>query len=448
MSHVADLTDRRLASVLGRAQVEGRLPSIVAGVLRDGELVWTGAHGTRTGTTPPGPDLQYRIGSITKTMTMVLVLQLREEGRLSLGDTVGQHLPGAGYADLTVRDLLSHSGGMQSEPDGSWWERSPGVSVEELLSANDGSLAALERGASYHYSNLGFGMLGEIAARLNEQTWWDCVRHRILTPLGMARTSYSAQSPSATGYSVHHFASTLTEEPAADTGAMAPAGQLWSTVEDLATYTAFLLDGHPDVLPLSALLEASTPQSGSLAGSATGGYGLALRILAGPQGALVGHTGSMPGFLATLFVDRARHTGVFALANGTSGMATEPLARAMLDTLEACEPTVPTAWQPAADVPAEVAEVLGVWHWGNTAYGFAWDGHEVVATHLQSNTISYRFGVIAGRLVGTSGYHHGEELVSGRRADGSVDHLTCATFVYTRTPYDPEVTIPGGHPPQ
>ena len=51
-----------------------------------------------------------------------------------------------------------------------------------------------------------------------------------------------------------------------------------------------------------------------------------------------------------------------------------------------------------------------------------------------------------GRLVGVSGYHRGETLVVHRRPDGSVGHLECATFVYTRTPYDPDAPIPGGHP--
>jgi CubicO group peptidase (beta-lactamase class C family) len=104
---------------------------------------------------------------------------------LPSGTRLDLHLPGlGGYGDRTIRSLLSHSSGMHSEPVGPWWERSPGGSFEQ----------------------------------------------RILQPLGMRRTSYLARPPAATGYSVHHFAGTLTEEPAHDTGAMAPAGQLWSSI--------------------------------------------------------------------------------------------------------------------------------------------------------------------------------------------------------------------------
>ena len=59
---------------------------------------------------------------------------------------------------------------------------------------------------------------------------------------------------------------------------------------------------------------------------------------------------------------------------------------------------------------------------------------------------AYEFEVREDRIIGTAGYHRGETLHVHRRADGSVSHLVCATFVYTRIPYDPDVEIPGGHP--
>ena len=157
---------------------------MVAGVLTDGELTWTGAAGAG--------DLaqQYRVGSITKTMTAVAVLQLRDEGLLDLDDAIGRFVPESGYAALTVRSLLSHTSGMQSEPAGSWWERSPGVDFEALTAANDGSGAVADPGEYYHYSNLGFALLGEAVARLRGASWWEVVRDRLLGPLGMTRTSY------------------------------------------------------------------------------------------------------------------------------------------------------------------------------------------------------------------------------------------------------------------
>jgi CubicO group peptidase (beta-lactamase class C family) len=444
---VTDLTAHRLDAVLSRVQAEGRLPSVVAGVARDGQLAWFGARGSHTGSGTPSADLQYRIGSLTKTFTAVLVMQLRDEGVLDLNDRLDAHLPGIGYGDRTLRSLLSHASGMQSEPAGRWWERSPGVSFDELASGIDDAQAPLAVGESYHYTNLAFALLGEVVARHRGGSWWDQVSTRILEPLGMRRTSYLPEPPFARGYSVHHFAGTLTDEPAQDTGAMAPAGQLWSTVADLATYTGFLLDGRPGVLASETVAEMATPQSGSRLGAATGSYGLGLRLARGRTGLLVGHSGSMPGFVATLFVDPGRRTGAVALANGTTGLDAEAVASGLLDTLEELEPSLAPAWQPADSVPEAVAEVLGVWYWGNTAHGFSWEGGDLVVRSLGSGAEHYRFRRLEdGTFVGTSGYHLGETLRVLRRTDGAVSHLECATFVFTRTPYDPDVDIPGGHP--
>jgi CubicO group peptidase (beta-lactamase class C family) len=447
MSRVSDVTARRLQAILAAEQARARMPSLVAGVVRDGHLAWSAARGEHTGSAPPTPDTQYRIGSITKTMTAVLVMQLRDEGRLDLGDPLDLHLPGVGYGDRTIRQLLSHASGMQSEPSGSWWERSPGVSYEQLAAAVDPGAAPFASGATFHYSNLGFGLLGEVVERLREETWWEAVRGRILRPLGLSRTTYLPDPPAATGYSVHHFAGTLTEEPAQDTRAMAAAGQLWSTLGDLATYATFLVDGYDEVLPRSTIEEMCTPQSGSAATGTNGVHGLGLRLVSGGSGTLVGHSGSMPGFLAGLFLDPVRRTGGLCLANGTAGLRCEGLPTDLLTELECSEPTVVPAWTPTTELPEAVREVLGLWHWGHTALAFSFDGRDVVATSLATGEAAYRFRPQPdGTFRGTAGYHHGETLRVVRREDGQVGHLACATFVYTRVPYDPSAPIPGGAP--
>ncbi len=186
---VEPLTARRLAATLGAAQVAGRLPGVVAAVVRDGELAWTSGD----------LDLQHRVGSITKTMTAVLVLQLRDEGLLSLTDPLGKHLPGIPYGDRTLRSLLAHDSGVQSEPRGAWWERSPGVSFDELVAAIEERDAPFEPGTTYHYSNLGFALLGEVVSRLRGESWWACVQTRVLEPLGLTRTTYDATAPHAQG---------------------------------------------------------------------------------------------------------------------------------------------------------------------------------------------------------------------------------------------------------
>lgn len=442
---VTDLTGRRLQAMVAKEQSSARLPSLVAGVVRDGALVWSGTHGGQTGGIPPSSDTQYRIGSITKTLTAVLIMQLRDEGKLDLGDRVDVHLPGIGYGDRTIRTLLSHTSGMQSEPVGSWWERSPGRTFDELAAAIDDSQGPFPVGHTFHYTNLAFGLLGEVVARLRGSTWWDQVEQRILQPLAMHRTSYLSRPPAATGYSVHQFAGTLSEEPSPDTGAMAPAGQVWSTVEDLARYACFLVGGHDEVLSSATLDEMTIPQTGWLGAGSSGGYGLGLFLLADGPRTVAGHGGSMPGFLAGIFVDRVRRTGAMCLTNGTHGLRSEGLPLDLLSALEELEPTIVDAWTPTEDVPTSVAEILGLWHWGNTAHTFAFDGARVVVRRLGAVEPSHTFRASDdGAFVGTSGYHHGETMRIVRNEDDSINHLVCATFIYTRVPYDPAAPIPEG----
>ncbi len=302
-------------------------------------------------------------------------------------------------------------------------------------------------GRTHHYSNLGYGLLGELVGRLRGSTWWETLSARVLEPLGMLRTSHDPFEPHAQGYSVDPWAGTLSREPHTDTGAMAPAGQVWSTVLDLATYADFLLDGHRDVLPLSTLEEMSTPQAGTYADGAGDTYGLGLRMVAGGSGTLVGHTGSMPGFQASLFVDRPRRAGAVVLANSTTGLATDAVTAGLLDLLEAVEPAVGRPWTPVTAVPPEVAEVLGLWHWGNTPQVLRWDGDVVAMTGLDLDPQGADlFALRDGVLLGVAGYHDGEPLTAVRRDDGSVSHLEVSTFVLTRTPYDPGAPIPGGSP--
>ena len=448
MALVTDLTARRLELVLATAQAEGRVPSMAAALTRDGSLVWRGSRGDETGVPGMRPvDLQYRIGSLTKTMTAVLVMRLRDEGRLHLHDPLSAYLPELAGSDVTVHAVLSHGAGLAAEPPGPWWERVEGGTFADLAAAFTASVAPFEPGFTHHYSNLGYGLLGELVARVSGADWWACVTERILEPLGMLRTSYDAFEPHAQGYSVAPFAPVLTEEPAADTRAMAPAGQVWSTVLDLATYADFLITGHPEVLSPDTIAEMSTPQTGSAAGGLSTGYGLGVRLLPGGTGTLVGHTGSMPGFQAALFVDRARRTGAVVLANSTAGLRTTEIAPDLLATLEEMEPALPDPWVPVDRVPAEVADLLGVWFWGNTARVLSWDGSHLLLTDMGTGRLMDSFRLGDDGLIGVLGHHDGEPLEVVRGDDGRVRHLEMSTFVLTRTPYDPGAPIPGGVPP-
>lgn len=150
-------TTRRLDSLVAETQAEAAVPTLVAGVVRDGVLT----HVTSAGEPPADPATQFRIGSITKTMTAALVLGLRDEGRLDLDDPLDRHLPGTPVGRVTLRQILGHASGLQREPDSDgWWERTEGVDLDTLLAGLTPAKIAHPPHHTYHYSNLAYGLLG------------------------------------------------------------------------------------------------------------------------------------------------------------------------------------------------------------------------------------------------------------------------------------------------
>jgi CubicO group peptidase (beta-lactamase class C family) len=427
-------TARTLYARTARAQRDGRVPGLVAGVVRDGGLAWSAARGD---VAEPHRDVAHRLGSITKTVAAITVMRLRDEGRLDLADPLETHLPGTPLGDRTLGQLLSHMGGATSESPGGWWERTPGTTLEGLgLSHADAVLAPARR---FHYSNLGFGLLGELVARARGRSWAEVARDEVLLPLGMTRTTPRPVAPAAQGFAVHPWADVRAPEPEFDAVVMAPAGQLWASATDLARLGAFLIGDTGDVLAPATLEEMTVP-SGIDAGDAPGwsSYGLGVQVRRVESGAtLVGHGGSMPGFLAGLWVDREERTGALALANTTSGLD-GGLPAALLADVKAAEPHVVEAWRPApSPVPVEL---LGPWYWGPSPYALrAVPGGMLHLGGLGRPGRSSRFRPGPdGTWIGMDGYFAGETL----RLDPVA--LNLATFVFTRTPYDPAAPVPGG----
>lgn len=441
-------TQRALDHRIAAEQRDRRVPSLVAGVVRDGEVLWTGSRGRVDGT-PPDADTQYRIGSITKTFVGVLILRLRDEGRLDLSDPLDDHLPGTSFGDRTIGQLLAHSSGITAEPPGVWWERSAGREWTDIASATGPDSVTTRAGRRFHYSNLGFAALGEVIARSRGTDWWTVTRDEILLPLGMRRTTPMPRQPHAQGWAVHPWADVLLPEPAHDSKGMAPAGQLWSTVTDLARWAAFVAGDTGGVLAPATMAEMREPAVVADGDAWTEGYGLALQLVRDRGRRVAGHTGSMPGFLAGLMTNPADSTCAVTLSNATSGPVIGALTLDLIDILTTHEPKSPAEWSPMTDVDPDVLALAGQWYWGTYAFGLRLlAGNWLELVPLQRGDWRVRFRPEAdGTWTGLDDYHTGETLRVIRRADGTVSHLDVNTFVLTRTPYDPAADVPGGVDP-
>ncbi|MEU4569561.1 serine hydrolase domain-containing protein [Micromonospora sp. NPDC023956] len=428
-------TIRRVDGLVAEAQLTGRAPALLIGVVRDGALV----HLSTAGEHPrPDAELQFRLGSISKTMTAVLVMQERDAGRLALDDPLDRHLPGTPFGALTLRQLLGHASGLQREPDGQWWERAEGVDLPTLLAGVTAEKLAYPPHRGYHYSNLAYGLLGGVLETITGTPWFALLRERILEPLGMRRTTYQATEPFARGYVVHPWHGTLREEPRTDTGAMAPAGQLWATATDLATWAAFLADPAPEVLAAATLTEMCSPVVISDLDSWRGGHGLGLELCRQGDRVYVGHGGSMPGYVAALAVHRPSRTGIVGFANsyGFRAGSIGALGLQVLTTVLDTEPTRTVPWRPAtAPPPAEVAELTGRWWWMGQPIDVTWDGGTGHLVTYGRGERMLRFAPEGpDRWRGCSGGEDGEVLTVLRDGSGRAVALDVATFVFTRTP--------------
>jgi CubicO group peptidase (beta-lactamase class C family) len=170
-----------------------RVPGATVAWLHDGEIqaAAAGVINTSTGIETT-PDTLFQIGSITKTLTTTLVMQLVDEGRIDLDAPIAKYLPNARFGDdasapsITIRHLLTHTSGV----DGDFFDdhgRGDDC-VEKYVEACAALPQVFPPGAMHSYCNAGFVVLGRIIELMTDMTWDRALRKRLLEPLGVTHT--------------------------------------------------------------------------------------------------------------------------------------------------------------------------------------------------------------------------------------------------------------------
>lgn len=437
-----------LTRLVRQVQAGDRVPAVAAALHRADRPLWTCQVGRTGNDTPLDAATVFRIGSVTKTFTAVLVMQARDDGLLDLDDPVGRHLDLPAHGELTVRRLLSHTAGLQREPHGDVWDtlRAPGV--DALLA----DLARVERvlptGRRYHYSNLGMALLGELVARLRGGSWAEVLAQRVLDPLGLTATSPTPGERAATGFLVDAYSDEARPEPPTDFGAVAPAAQLWSTATDLARWAAFLadpaaLDPTGAVLAPATLDEMRWPLTTTDETRWAAGFGLGLILVPQPDRVVhVGHDGAMPGFLAAAYGRRGGDgtpgaMGCAVLGSSGTGVGVVDLPHRLLAAAVEHDPADVEPWQPGEPAPAHLRGMLGRWWGEGFEYVFSWHGGTLRARGADDPAgkppavfapLPERpdvFRTVAGREVG-------ELLRLTRDERGVVVRMHWATYRFTR----------------
>lgn len=283
----------------------------------DGDAgTWQGGSGVGNLWTKrePDPDGRFRIASISKPFTATLVLQLVDEGRIGLDDTVGEHLPGLlPYSEpITVRQLLQHTSGLPRDlPPHLTWETLPEIGTERfeaytperLVRASTDRPLRFQPGTSWAYSNVGYTVLAMLVEKVTGQRFEAALAERITGPLQLSDTASMRSFPFVPGaagraYERLHPAPVprvdLTEY---DYSRYIGAGSMVSTADDVNRFFDALLGGEllgPDMLrEMTDTVPATTPD-GAYAGY---DYGLGIYRMSPGKGCgeAWGHDGSLPG---------------------------------------------------------------------------------------------------------------------------------------------------------
>jgi CubicO group peptidase (beta-lactamase class C family) len=305
-------------------------------LVRDGRIVARHHYGfaDRAGGRRAGDSTIYHWASVTKTLTAIAVLQLRDRGLLQLDDSITRWVPElravhgpAGAVDrITLRMLLSHSSGFQS-PTWPWgggepWEPFEPTEWSQLVAMMPYQQLEFPPGSRYGYSNPGYIYLARVVEKLTADPWAVYVQKNIWTPLGMDRsyvgaTPYHLAAQRSHGYRV---AGDSVVDLGADfnPGITIPNSGWNAPVADVARYLAFLTAAVPDstVLARRTLTEMWAPSVRT--GAALPEFaavGLGFFSLEHEGRRIVGHTGDQAGYRSYVYFDPAASTGVILVFN-------------------------------------------------------------------------------------------------------------------------------------
>ena len=306
------------------------MPSLAWAVVR-GQDMAAGSAGDA------GPRTIFQIGSVTKVFTALLLADMAGCGEVRLSDPAASYLPGlrveARPADpVTLADLATHTSGLPRRPPGLLWSawlnpRDPYARypARRFVRAARRALRAGSGGSPYVYSNFGYGLLGYLLGQAAGTAYQTLVTTRICVPLGLPDTAFEVPGPSrvrmAQGFRRGRAV------PDWHMGALAGAGALYSTVNDLARFLQACL--MPAATPLDPAIRATLAPRQPIPGSE---IGLAWHHTCRGDHKIIWHNGMTGGFRAMIAFDPARSLGVAALANGV-GAPPSPLDEAVLRAL-------------------------------------------------------------------------------------------------------------------
>ncbi|MCA9924843.1 MAG: beta-lactamase family protein [Anaerolineales bacterium] len=281
MTNINNTIQELMDAALYEAHVQEQLPGISAIITHRQEIVWSKSYGyTNLGTKKEADsDTIYHIGSVTKIFTAIMLMQLRDRGKLQLDDPLDKFLPElkkVSLPSITLRHLASHTSGLPLMPpleelSRGMQEFPPSMetlrnmtfpTIRQIIDSMSQVSLVSPLGEQVTYSNLGISLLAHAMEHAAEQEYVNYVESRILRPLGMNQTGFSSTIMHAANKATCYlpFSSPPQEAPFETKmiGGFTPTGALWSSANDMAQFLAFLTSSQEN--DLRSILSQSSLQ--------------------------------------------------------------------------------------------------------------------------------------------------------------------------------------------
>jgi len=324
------LADRVGAENLGIAYVAGVIDSKGRRIVAYGSLA-------KNDKRPLNGDTVFEIGSMTKVFTSLVLMDMAQKGEVALTDPVSKYLPASvkvperNGKKITLRDLSTQSSGLPRMPSNfhpkdelnPYADYSPDLLYEFL----SGYQLTRDIGSQYEYSNLGVGLLGQ-ALSLRAGTGYEAmVRSRICEPLGMKSTRVTLTPDMKARLAPGHNAG-LSEVPNWDLAALAGAGALRSSANDILTFLAANLGYTKTPLAAAMAAEVSIRRP---TGMPDMEIAYAWHIQTKNGNSIIWHNGGTGGYRTYMGFDPKSGVGVVVLSNISSAAGPDDIGRHLLD---------------------------------------------------------------------------------------------------------------------
>ncbi|MCB2230423.1 serine hydrolase [bacterium] len=303
-------------------------------VAKDGKVIFENGYGWASVQfdVPNTAQTRYLIGSVTKNFTAAAILQLEEQGKLSVDDPISKYLdqfPPEIGDKVTIHHLLTHTSGVHSFTDIAdvMARRSMAMTPEEILGTFSHLPLDFEPGSDWKYSNSGYFLLGLIIEKVSDQSYEDYLQEHILGPAGMTNSGYyhgdRIVDKMANGYSIDPDRN-LINAPCIDMSLPFSAGALYSTVGDLYLWDRALTTDR--ILSEASKKKMFTPVKNE--------YGYGWGITTAVDHPVIQHTGGIDGYSSILQRFYEDDACIVVLTNtdeGTAGRVAMALAAILFD---------------------------------------------------------------------------------------------------------------------